>query len=104
MNVKDQFRQFIAENFSYEISEIGDETELLESDIIDSTGVMELVFFIADTFGFEADAEDIVPEFRKADAGNESDVADTDDSYFHQIVPPVVPVSIVMGFCAIFMP
>ena len=62
MNIKDQFRQFIADNFSYEISEIGDDTELLESDIIDSTGVMELVFFIADTFGFEADAEDIVPE------------------------------------------
>lgn len=62
MNIKDQFRQFIADNFSYDITEIGDDTELLEADIIDSTGVMELVFFIADEFGFEADAEDIVPE------------------------------------------
>ncbi len=62
MNMKDQFRTFIAESFSYEINGIGDETELLESDIIDSTGVMELVFFIADQFGFEVDAGDIVPE------------------------------------------
>ena len=62
MTQKDRIREFIAENFQYDIALIKDDTPLLESDIIDSTGVMELVFFIADEFGIEAAPEDLVPE------------------------------------------
>lgn len=62
MNPKDNIRQFIAENFQYDITLLEDNTALLESDIIDSTGVMELVFFIADEFGIEAEPGDLVPE------------------------------------------
>ncbi len=62
MTQKDRIREFIAENFQYDITLIKDDTPLLESDIIDSTGVMELVFFIAEEFGVEAEPEDLVPE------------------------------------------
>ena len=63
MTQKDRIRAFIAENFQYDIFLIEDDTLLLESDIIDSTGVLELIFFIADEFGVEAEPEDFVPEY-----------------------------------------
>lgn len=62
MTQKDRVREFIAENFQCDIALIEDDTLLLESDIIDSTGVMEIIFFIADEFGIEAESEDLVPE------------------------------------------
>ncbi|MCP4424310.1 MAG: acyl carrier protein [Chloroflexi bacterium] len=62
MTPKDRIREFIADNFQYDIALLKDDTPLLESDIIDSTGVMELVFFIADEFGVEAEPGDLVPE------------------------------------------
>ena len=63
MTPKDRIREFIAENFQYDITLIKDETPLLESDIIDSTGVLELIFFIADEFGIEAEPGDFIPEY-----------------------------------------
>ncbi len=62
MTSKDRIRAFIAENFQYDIELIKDDTALLESDIIDSTGVMELVFFLDEEFGVEAEPGDLVPE------------------------------------------
>ena len=63
MTQKDRIREFIAENFQYDIALIKDDTPLLESDIVDSTGVLELIFFIADAFGVEAEPDDFVPEY-----------------------------------------
>lgn len=60
--IKEQIRQFIAESFSYAADQILDDTPLLESDIIDSTGVMELVFFVGEQFQVEVDAADLTPQ------------------------------------------
>lgn len=59
--MKERIRQFIATNFSYDIAKIENSTPLLESDIVDSTGVMELVFFVTDAFKVNINAGDLVP-------------------------------------------
>lgn len=56
-------RNFIVENFLFgDTSQpLAEETSLIESDLVDSTGVLELVVFLEEQFGLAiADAE-IVP-------------------------------------------
>ena len=40
--------------------ELGAETDLLESGLIDSTAVMDLVVWLEDTFGISVEAEDLI--------------------------------------------
>ncbi len=61
--VKAELRTFIVENFLF-----GDDsyplehgTSLIENDLIDSTGVLELVSFIEERFGIAVTDADIVP-------------------------------------------
>ncbi|OCO99194.1 MULTISPECIES: acyl carrier protein [unclassified Ensifer] len=61
--IKDSVRAFVIENFlfgdtSYDLAETA---SLIENDIIDSTGVLELVAFIEDRFGIAMADSDIVP-------------------------------------------
>jgi acyl carrier protein len=61
--IKDNIKTFIIENFlfgdtSYDLQ---DDASLIENEIIDSTGVLELVAFIEDRFGFVMADADIVP-------------------------------------------
>jgi acyl carrier protein len=42
--------------------ELTDDASLLDKGIIDSTGVLELVGFIEQTFGFTVEDEELVPE------------------------------------------
>ncbi|MDW5314588.1 acyl carrier protein [Rhizobium sp. PL01] len=61
--IKDSIKAFIIENFlfgdtSYDLQ---DEASLIENEVIDSTGVLELVAFIEDQFGFVMADADIVP-------------------------------------------
>ena len=56
-------RQFIIENFLFEEdNNLKEETSFLESGIIDSTGILELVMYIEETYGISVDDEEIVPE------------------------------------------
>ena len=55
-------RRFIADSFVLEDDELGPDTSLIDSGIIDSTGVVEIVSFIEDTFDIELDDEDLVAE------------------------------------------
>jgi acyl carrier protein len=52
------------ENFLYtdDGKKLGNDDSFLENRVIDSTGVVELVMFVEETFGFEVADEDIVPE------------------------------------------
>jgi acyl carrier protein len=62
MQVKEQIRQFIRESFVYDqIDNLPDDASFLEHGIVDSTGVLELVLFVEDTFGIEVDDDDVVP-------------------------------------------
>ncbi len=64
MSIETLIRDYILENFLYTDDEnkLGNDDSFLENGVVDSTGVVELVMFVEETFGFEVADEDIVPE------------------------------------------
>lgn len=64
MDARSDIRAFIEENFVLHGSDkaLADDTSLLESGRVDSTGVLTLVAFVEDTYGLEVSDEDLVPE------------------------------------------
>jgi acyl carrier protein len=63
MSIRDQVRQFITTNFYVpDPQALGDETSFLDTGIIDSTGVLELVSFLQEQFGIALEDGEIVPE------------------------------------------
>lgn len=64
MGAKQQVRAFIFENFLFDAKEedLQDDASFLEQGIIDSTGVLELVEWLEDEFGFTVDDEELIPE------------------------------------------
>jgi len=56
-------RDFIIENFLFGDSErLKEDTSFLESGIIDSTGILEIINFMEATFGITVEDEELVPE------------------------------------------
>jgi acyl carrier protein len=56
-------REFISENFLFRAdAEIDNNQSLLESGVIDSTGVLEVIAFLESTFGISIADEEIIPE------------------------------------------
>jgi acyl carrier protein len=64
MDLRTSIREYIVENFLFGDSEpLGDDGQsLLESGILDSTGVMELVAFLEGDLGLTVADEELVPE------------------------------------------
>jgi acyl carrier protein len=61
--IQETIRNFIIENFLFgEPTEFSDGESLLEKGIIDSTGVLELVAYIEQTYGIKVEDEELVPE------------------------------------------
>ena len=61
--IKSKIRAFIVENFLYgNDGNLKDETSFLEGGILDSTGVLELVSFLEETFSIHVEGDDLVPE------------------------------------------
>jgi acyl carrier protein len=63
-SIQKQIIDFIAINFLFGEAKnaLGNEDSLLETGVIDSTGVLELVAFIEETYGIKVEDEEIVPE------------------------------------------
>jgi acyl carrier protein len=63
-NYELELRQFIVENFLFgkEDAPLANGDSLLELGIIDSTGVLELVSFLEQKYGFTIQDEELVPE------------------------------------------
>lgn len=61
--VEDSIRAFIVENFLFgDVSRAPlDDDSLLERDIIDSTGILELVSFVEDQFAIAVSDDAIIP-------------------------------------------
>ena len=57
-------RTFIFENFLFDAEEsaLGNDDSFLEQGVIDSTGVLELVEWIEETFEIKIDDTELVPE------------------------------------------
>ena len=64
MKIKDQVRIYVVKNFLYSDPqrELTDDQSFINSGIIDSTGVLELVSFIENTFSIQVEDEDLIPE------------------------------------------
>jgi acyl carrier protein len=62
-DVLQRIRQFITTTFYIgSAADFGDDTSLLEHGIVDSTGVLEIVGFLASAFHVKVSDEDLVPE------------------------------------------
>jgi acyl carrier protein len=57
-------RRFIGENFMFreEVESLPEDTSFLDAGIIDSTGVLELVCFLENTFAIEVADDEMLPQ------------------------------------------
>jgi acyl carrier protein len=64
MEIQEQIRQYILENFMYsdDSTELTGDLSLIDSGIMDSTGVLELVGFIEESFEIQVDDTELVPD------------------------------------------
>jgi len=64
VKVEAQIRNFIFENFliGRNDNELRNDASFLDEGIIDSTGILELVSFIEETYGIRVEDEELIPE------------------------------------------
>ncbi len=64
MSIESQIKTYILENFLFSDNgyQLADDASFLEEGIVDSTGVLELVMFVEETFGVTVEDAEIVPE------------------------------------------
>lgn len=57
-------KNFIAQNFLFtdDATAVGDTDSLIATNVIDSRGILELVFFVEERFNIQVSNTDIVPE------------------------------------------
>jgi acyl carrier protein len=69
-DVKERIRGFVLEKFPLaRTRRVKDSDELLESGIVDSLGILDLVSFLESDFGLSISDEDLMPEnFRSVDS------------------------------------
>ena len=61
--LKDKIRQFIIENFLFgQDDNLKEETSFIDSGIVDSTGILELVSFLEEEFSISVEDEELIPE------------------------------------------
>ena len=62
--MREQLRSYILENsmFGSSPEELEDNESLLETGVLDSTGVLELVLHLEQTYGIAVDGNELVPE------------------------------------------
>jgi len=61
-NIEREVRGFVRDNFIVDVEDLDRESSLTLSGVIDSMGVLELVTFIEERFGFEISDQETVPE------------------------------------------
>ena len=64
MSVEKKIREYILENYLFtdDNSALKNEDSFLEKGIIDSTGILEVIYFIEDDFGIKVEDDEMVPE------------------------------------------
>lgn len=64
MTIETKVRGYILNNYLFtdDDAALGNDDSFLERGIVDSTGIMELIFFLEQEFGVRIDDEDMVPE------------------------------------------
>lgn len=64
MSEEQSIRKYILENFMFtdDDSELNNADSFLESGIIDSTGILEVITFLEESFGIKVEDDEMVPE------------------------------------------
>ncbi len=64
MDTRQTIRKFILENFLFtdDPAALSDGKSFLSSGMIDSTGVLEIMYFVEETFGISISDDEMVPE------------------------------------------
>lgn len=64
MGTAETIREFVIDSFMYGAEDAGfnDDTSLLGAGYIDSTGVLEIIGFLENTFGIAVADEEMIPE------------------------------------------
>jgi len=62
--IKEKLRLYILENFLFtdDQSELNNEDSFMDQGIIDSTAILELIFFIEEQFSIKVEDEEMIPE------------------------------------------
>lgn len=64
MDIREKIRNYILQNFLFtdDESALTDGDSFLAGGIIDSTGVLEIIYFIEETFGMCVNEDEMLPE------------------------------------------
>lgn len=64
MSVENTLRKFILENYLFtdDESALDNKDSFLNKGIIDSTGILEVIFFIEENYGIKVADEEMIPE------------------------------------------
>ena len=62
MNVETRVREFLKNELGKDVTGVGPDDSLLESGMIDSVAVMQLVAFLETTYGIRVAEDDLMPE------------------------------------------
>jgi acyl carrier protein len=63
MNYKSEVRKFVLTNLLFGAgADLRDDTSFLDSGTVDSTGVLEIIMFLEDTYKIKISPEETVPE------------------------------------------
>ena len=63
MQLQQQLRQFIVDNFLYgRANGLADDTSFLDAGIIDSTGILELISSLEETYAVHMEDHELVPD------------------------------------------
>ncbi|HEY5603055.1 MAG TPA: acyl carrier protein [Gammaproteobacteria bacterium] len=64
MSIEQKVRDYILDNYLFtdDQSALSNEDSFLNKGIIDSTGIMEVIFFLEEQFGIQVQDEEMVPE------------------------------------------
>ncbi|HVF18485.1 MAG TPA: acyl carrier protein [Steroidobacteraceae bacterium] len=63
MPAKNQIRQFILNNYLFtdDESKLSDESSLMQTGTMDSTGILELIMFLEENFGIKVADDEMIP-------------------------------------------
>ena len=64
MSSEEKIRGFILENYLFtdDQSELNNDDSFLDQGILDSTGILEIIFFIEDEFGIKIKDDEMIPD------------------------------------------
>lgn len=64
MSIENKVKEYILENYLFtdDMSALGNDDSFIEKGIIDSTGILEVIFFLEETFSIAVEDDEMVPE------------------------------------------